>query len=315
MDSAQQMQHLYQNFGHLQGVEIELHKRLIAIAINNKAARATIFLQGAQIAEFVPHGQNPVLWLSDECNYQAGQSLRGGIPICWPWFGDLARNPAAVTEQYTDIENLPAHGLVRERLWQLDSIAIIDAATTEVNLSLDVAADERFPYNAKLHMSLRIGEQLSCIFKITNTGSDTFHFSSALHTYLAVEQIEDVTLTGLEGVNYLDTLDEWREKSEDHTVAINAETDRIYQNVTQAMTLTDSIAERKLTLTSQGFKDAVLWNPWIEKSKRLSQFADQAYKQMICVESANVLENICELAPEQVFSTTLTIECSDADKG
>ena len=309
MDLAQKMQHLYQQFGQLEGVDIELHKRLIAIAIKNKAASATIFLQGAQITEFTPQGQDPVLWLSDECDYQAGRSLRGGIPICWPWFGDLDRNPAVIAEQYSDIEALPAHGLVRDQLWELEKVEKINDATTEVTLSLDMPADNRFPYPAQLQMTFSIGAQLRCRFEVKNSGERAFHFSSALHTYLAASQIEQVKLMGLEGVSYLDTLDDWRSHTQTNALAITAETDRIYQNLSQPVVLDDQGAGRQLSITTDA-PDCVVWNPWVEKSKRLGQLADDAYTQMLCVESANVLDNICNLAPGERYSTTLTIASS-----
>ncbi len=125
VDIGQQMQQLYSQFGDLPGISIELHKQLLAIRVENKQATATVFLQGAQLSDYQKQGEQPIIWCSPHCDYQNGQSLRGGIPLCWPWFGDLARNPEPVRQHINQTTDAPAHGFVRNRLWSLSTVEIL----------------------------------------------------------------------------------------------------------------------------------------------------------------------------------------------
>ncbi|MEH6604537.1 MAG: hypothetical protein V7711_03060, partial [Pseudomonadales bacterium] len=141
-DIASTMQQLYAQFGELPGVTIELHKELIAISVVNQAATATVFLQGAQLSHYQLPNQHPIIWCSDLCDYSEGQSLRGGIPVCWPWFGDLNRNPDKLKQQVTGLD-APAHGFVRKQIWQLDNVQILNDKTTQLVLSLAVRKNEQ----------------------------------------------------------------------------------------------------------------------------------------------------------------------------
>lgn len=305
MNLAEQLQGLYQKFGELPGISIELHKQLIAVVVENKAAKATIFLQGAQVAEYQAKGQKPLLWLSDQCDFKAGKSLRGGIPICWPWFGNLECNPEQVRSQFS--ADAPAHGFVREREWSLDSVELVDPSTTELVLSLNVTPDEQWPFTAKLQLKVTVAEQLSLEFTVTNRGDDAFSFTSALHTYLNISDIEAVSVTGLEGISYLDTLNEWKPETDEAPVNVAGEVDRVYQNLDKSVRLSDSGFKRTIRLDADNAQDMVVWNPWQDKAKRLSHFADDAYQRMICLESAHVLENLKSLESGESFVMRLFV--------
>ncbi|MGH1432737.1 MAG: D-hexose-6-phosphate mutarotase [Neptuniibacter sp.] len=305
MNLAEQLQELYQKFGELPGISIELHKQLIAVAVDNKSAKATIFLQGAQVAEYQQKGQQPLLWLSDQCDFKAGKSLRGGIPICWPWFGNLECNPEQVRSQFP--ADAPAHGFVRDREWNLDSIELVDPSTTELVLSLNVQPDGQWPFTARLQLKVTVAEQLRLEFTVTNRGDDRFSFTSALHTYFNISGIEAVSVSGLEGVRYLDTLNEWKAETDETPVNVAGEVDRVYQNLDKPVRLSDSGFNRAIRLDSDNAPDMVLWNPWQDKAKRLSHFADDAYQKMICLESAHVLDNLKTLEPDESFVMQLFV--------
>ena len=312
MDLAQQLQQLYSQFGDVSGINIELHKELVAVSIENEAATALIFLQGAQLVQYQAKGHAETLWLSPECDYRAGTTLRGGIPVCWPWFGDLAHNPEHIQQQCKHSDSPPAHGFVRNRNWRLDKISRLDQRNTEVTLSIDIAAGtpHYWPYNCQLSICFSIGEQLTIDFKVKNNDRKTLCYSAALHSYFAVANVEEALIEGLEGCQYLDCrysqshVDE-ANASQQGAVTISQETDRLYYTANNTLSLKDR--QRATQLSTKGSHSCVVWNPWIEKSKRLSGFNPQAYKEMLCIETANAGSDFINLQPKQQHSMSLTI--------
>ncbi|WP_415888169.1 D-hexose-6-phosphate mutarotase [Neptuniibacter sp. SY11_33] len=296
MNLADQVQALYAKYGALKGITIEIHKQLIAIAVKNEAASATVFLQGAQVAEYSRIGEQPVLWLSQENDFKAGKSLRGGVPICWPWFGDLSRNPDQVKEQvnYTEV---PAHGFVRAQDWELLAVDLIDSETTRLTLQLEVLPTELWPYPAVLRLTVTVGTELDLELKVKNLGSDSFSYTSALHSYLQIGHVSETAIEGLETVEYIDTLENWQVKQSNSAIDISAETDRIYPNIPAQVAIKDKQMRRQIVMSADNLPDMVVWNPWIDKSKRLSHFADNDYENMVCLENASVLDNAVDLAP------------------
>ena len=307
-DIGQQMQQLYSQFGQLDGVVIELHKELLAVRITNKAATATVFLQGAQVSHYQTAGKPAVIWCSDTCDYREGTPLRGGIPVCWPWFGDIHRNANAVQQQIPAAgENLTAHGFVRSRLWELASVETPDPHTTRLELQLSLADNEEplWPYACELSMVITVGESLSLDFSVNNLSSETISFASALHTYFGVNAIDDTIVGGLDEHTYIDSLDDWQEKQQHGSLVIDQEVDRIYRGTDHAITIKD--AQQRITLESEGSNSAIVWNPWIDKSKRLSNFADDDYLRMLCIETANAEQDYIELAPGSRHHLKLSI--------
>lgn len=318
MNIAKTIQNLYTRFGRLQGVTIECQKELVAIGVTNSVASAEIFLQGAQISRFNRKQQDPILFLSRQCSYKQGQPLRGGIPICWPWFGQLKKNNEKITCQYKDlsIDSIPAHGLVRDINWEVDSIETPSHDVTVVELSLDLNAkliDENnnsasktvWPFLTQLRYRVEIGEKLTATLTVSNQDYQEFFYSAALHSYFSVDHINNVIISGFSKTTYVDALDTWKEKKQIDDIAFNKEVDRIYKSAPEEIVLSDR--NRIIAITSKGSKSTIVWNPWIEKSQRLSQFADDEYQSMVCIETANALEDFIRLKPGEAHSTTLTI--------
>lgn len=306
---GEQMQQLYQQFGHINGATIELHKELLALRIDNRQASATLFLQGAQLSHYQRHGEAALIWLSDHCEYKAGQPLRGGIPVCWPWFGDLQHNPAPVQQQLTaDHPPMPAHGLVRHRDWQLCAIDNLDSDTTRVTLELHHLAGDNphWPFACHLQLSITIGARLELQFSVTNNSATTLHYAAALHSYFAVSDIAGVSVTGLEQMPYVDCLAQWQSCQQQGPLLIDREIDRIYHTAGQPLNIIDG-GQRTLTLTTTGSRSSIIWNPWVEKSQRLSQFGEQDYQHMLCIETANAHDDHIRLAAGQQHQLKLTI--------
>jgi glucose-6-phosphate 1-epimerase len=319
MDIAETIQGLYKRFGRLQGITIECQKELVAIGVSNTAASAEIFLQGAQISRFKRKNQAPILFLSQQSSYKQGQSLRGGIPICWPWFGQLEKNNEIIINQYkgSTIESMPAHGFVRTMNWELDSIETPkkDLTILEFSLRLDPNVIDTansndyksiWPFLTRLRYRIEIGEKLTASFSVFNQDSQTFSYSAALHSYFSVDHINNVIISGFSKTYYIDALDQWIEKKQTDDIAFNKEVDRIYKSAPRAIILSDR--NRLITLASTGSKSTVIWNPWIKKSKQLSQFADDEYQSMVCIETANAADDFISLNPgeEHIMSLIIT---------
>lgn len=299
---------LAQRFNRVPGVSFAARNELVAVVIDNRHARAEILLQGAQLVAFTPRDQKPVIWNSPLASFRKGASSRGGIPICWPWFGDAARNPDEVRGQLAG-DGLPAHGFVRSLGWQLDAVTTDDDGATNLVLSLAVDANlhASWPYPTHLVVTHRIGKSLTTGFTIENRGSRTFHFSTALHTYFAISTIDAVTIDGFDSTSYIDALDDWKIKSQSGAVVVDREVDRIYLDTPVRSIIRDNRWQREIIVDARGSRSAVVWNPWIDKAKRLSDFAHDAYKDMLCIETANVMGDVIKLAPGGKHAISVTI--------
>jgi len=283
--------------------QIHLSQRdeLPLLYIQNDRASAVIALQGAQLLSYQRHGSHPLIWCSEQAAYQRGQSIRGGIPVCWPWFGDLARNPESIRNQFI-LDTAPAHGLVRGESWLLENI---EATGEYTRIAL------RYPTarGLELRIAITVGDTLNIELGTTNSNDHEISFSQALHTYFAVGNIHNTRVTGLENTRYIETLENWTEKKQQGAITFSGETDRIYVDTPDLITIEDPEWQRRIYLHTRNSKSAVVWNPWIEKSKRLSQFGTDAWQQMLCIESANVMADSVTLSPAQ--SHRLSLEISE----
>ncbi|ROR98714.1 glucose-6-phosphate 1-epimerase [Sinobacterium caligoides] len=312
MDNTTLIEQLKQRFNQQTSVNFREQGQLVAIDVENASACASLFLQGAQISHYQPQQQTPVLWCSEHCDYSLGRSLRGGIPICWPWFGGLHANPKTITEQYStrQLDDASAHGFVREQAWQLVSVEEGEDSTTLL-LQLDIPRHSQpfWPFQTRLEYRVTIGQHLDIAFTVHNRCADKFHYSSALHSYFDISHIDNVQLQGLDGCHYRDALDHWSTQQQRGKLAFDGEVDRIYQRQPPRLTLHDT-ANSDLYIDSDNSHSTVVWNPWIEKAKRLSHFDDHAYQQMVCVETANAGLDFISLAPGE--SHTLDLRLSRA---
>jgi len=251
--------------------------------------------QGAQILSYQQAEQPPLIWLSPQAAYQRGQSVRGGVPLCWPWFGDLRRNPQAVQAHF-HLEQAPAHGLVRTLDWELLGIEEEDDAVT-LRFAYDTRTQplEGWPRDAGLTFVIRLAQDLGMSLETHNRGNTPLTLSQALHSYFAVSDVRQVKVEGLQACRYIDTLQDWQELRQQDDLRFSAETDRIYLDTAARLSIIDPGWGRRIHLDSRGSRSAVLWNPWIDKARRLSQFPDDAWQNMLCIETANVLEDVVQL--------------------
>lgn len=308
MSLASSIHALYQQYGQLPGVTIECQNELLAIGIKNKAATAELFLQGAQLTRYQRVNENPILFLSDDCDYKEGLPLRGGIPICWPWFGDLSKNPEQLQHFFSEdqIIHAPAHGFIRDRQWTVESITTPTEQLTVIELSYAVSKEDVFwPYETILNYRIEISDHLSASLSIKNIGDQEFIFSSALHTYFSIDHINKVNIEGFDQSEYIDAVDDWQRKNQQGNIYFTEETDRIYQTGSLPAIIHDT--HRAVKVSSTGSQSTVIWNPWIEKSQQLSQFSRDDYLHMLCIETANAVDDIVSLPAGQTHTLSVTI--------
>ncbi|WP_394560183.1 D-hexose-6-phosphate mutarotase [Aquipseudomonas alcaligenes] len=276
-------------------------------------AELLVAQQGAQVLSYQRGEQPPLIWLSEQATYQRNFSVRGGVPLCWPWFGDLGRNPQALQAQHENLATAPFHGGVRALDWQLLGI---DSEGEAVHLQF--AFDTRqhplagWPHAASVRLDIRLDERLHLDLMSHNLGETPLALSQALHSYFAISDIRQVAVQGLHDCRYIETLEDWQERRQDGELQFAGETDRIYLDVPPQLRLHDAGWQRDLLLETRGSRSAILWNPWIDKAQRLSSFADDAWQRMLCIETANVWDDCVELAPGAHRRLGLSLWSEDA---
>lgn len=271
---------------------------LILAQVHNRYATARISLQGGQVLSFQPHGQAPVLFVSRHSRYQPGTPIRGGIPICWPWFGP---HPKAAS--------LPAHGFARLLVWQVSDTAATPDGATQLRLELRDSPDTHrsWPHAFRLGLLITIGAALHVDLQIENTDRQPWLCSGALHSYLHVGDVSRIAITGLEAIAYIDRLAQGALRTQSGPLHISAETDRIYLDTPATCMVDDPSLQRRLVIEKRGSLATVIWNPWRERAHHLPDLGDDEYQQMICVEAANVADHAMQLAPGATHTLGTTI--------
>ncbi|MFT6423222.1 MAG: glucose-6-phosphate 1-epimerase [Thalassolituus sp.] len=289
---------------------------LDGIEINHPTFSAYVLLQGAQLLEFSLNNE-AWIWLSEDAEYKTGTSVRGGIPVCWPWFGNADKNPGEVQE-YITADTPPAHGFVRTQDWTLQRVDESDD-TVILLLGLEVAPSAVWKGAAKVELKITLSTSGLVLSLTTAAGEQPIAISQALHTYFPTDDIHQTRITGYDGLIYTDALDNWESHCQDGDIVFTGETDRIYHNApldlksgakkeSDPVTNTQILNTPSLKLALESTTaSAVVWNPWIEKSARLSQFANDAWQRMFCVETANVLDDFASLQPRECFTLTMKL--------
>lgn len=264
---------------------------LTVARIQNAHASAEIALQGAHLLTYQPANEAPVVWLSPQAKYALGKSVRGGIPVCWPWFG------AHATEA-----SFPAHGFARTQAWQVvASEALPDGATRIVfELQANDATRSQWPHPCKLRNTITVGKTLTLELQTENTGNQPFVIGEALHTYFVVGDINAVQVIGLENCDYLDKVQDFDRFTQAGAVTVAAEVDRVYLNTAADCVIHDAKLNRRIRIAKTGSHTTVVWNPWAEKSAQMGDMGDHGYVGMICVESANSAENVVTVGAGEV---------------
>lgn len=254
---------------------------LVQGVVRTELCSGSFFLLGAHVAEFQPAGQSPVLFMSEWSRFEEGAPIRGGIPICFPWFGPHPDNPDA-----------PAHGLVRTQVWQVTDTSVGDNGSIAVTLELSSP-----PW--KLSYRVQFGRELDVQLSISNAGPRPEVCEAALHTYFQLDDSRSARIFGLESLDYFDKLTASESPAAHAPLVFSAETDRIYFGNAPHIELQEPGLPRTISLRPRQSASTVVWNPWIDKSQKMPDFGDVEYLRMCCIETARVGRNRIELSPEQ----------------
>jgi len=284
---------LNEKFGIDDVLEFIEKNNLIAIAVNNSLAKCEIYLHGAHVSSFLSEGGKDILWMSKNSDFEENRPIRGGIPICWPWFGAHPMD-----------RDKPSHGFARLANWQIVKSEILDDGSTSVTLEFisNIQTLRIWPYKFKLQNIITIGKQLEVELITENLDSVPIEISAALHSYFNISQIKNISISGFENGHYIDSIDENKEKNQDGLIKFDSEVDRIYINTECTCTIFDSGFDRKIIVEKNGSRSTVVWNPWIDKAKRMVDFGDHEYETMVCVETTNAYNDTITINPGRSHS-------------
>jgi len=269
--------------GHVQF--IDSRPGLPVAHITTTHATAQVALQGAQLLAWQPIGQRPVIWVSKAAVFELGKPVRGGVPVCWPWFGALAGQSA--------------HGFVRTRMWQVRGSAVDAAGQVVLRLGIHDDASTRavWDHAFDLELVVTVGATLTLDLITRNTGETPLTVSEALHTYFCVGDIHTTRVQGLDGCSYSDKVQAGMQCQQQGDVLFNGETDRVYFNTTSDSLVKDAAWQREIRISKQGSDATVVWNPWSERQKSFADMAAGEFKDMLCVETANAGPHQITVAP------------------
>jgi glucose-6-phosphate 1-epimerase len=262
-------------------------------------AEATVYLQGAHLAQWTPRGQRPVLFLSERSLFAPGHPIRGGVPVIFPWFGDR-----------TDGKAGPAHGFARRMDWSLEETRLCDDGRLAIRLALSPNdATRALGFDSfRAYFRLAIGEELEMQLEIHNEGSQKLTYEEALHSYFSIGDVHQISVSGLEDTTFIDKTDAFKRKMQGNSpLRISRETDQVHLNTKAACVLHDPVWNRRITIEKGGSESTVVWNPWIEKTKGMTDMGAEDWKSMVCIETANAADNLVQLLPGESHKMTALV--------
>jgi len=264
------------------------------IEVNTSLTTATISLNGGQILSWHPKKEKePVLWVSNAATYKFGKPIRGGIPICWPWFGP-----------HPDNATLPNHGVARICPWILSSIRIHDDSIVDIQLTLTNLDNFKHKHLfkwldlVKLTVNYRISDTLEISLTTKNNhDSCEITLTEGLHTYFNVGHIKKIQIDGLSGCEYVDLVKDNKRGLQKEPLTFEKEIGRVYINTDSTCIITDDIFNRQIIVEKKGSFSTVVWNPWINSAANLPDMGPESWQNMVCLESANAYENEISILP------------------
>jgi D-hexose-6-phosphate mutarotase len=257
--------------------------------IDNALGGASLCLQGAHLATYRPKDHpEPVIWLSDEAKFAPGKSIRGGMPVCWPWFGPHATQAA-----------FPGHGYARTVPWAVTQTAALAGGETAITLALidNPQTQEQWPDPSRVELEVVVGASLRANLTTTNVGTRDISLGEALHTYFRVGDIADVRVLGLDGCEYVDRVGAVQRRVQAGDIVFSGEADRVYVNTEATCIIEDRRLRRRIVVAKSGSRSTVVWTPWAEKAEKMGDFGPGGWRRMVCVESGNALDNVVVVAP------------------
>ena len=253
------------------------------LLVENRQARAVIALQGAHVMSFQPKGQREMLWISPKTLFESGKPIRGGIPLCLPWFGPHSEDKTWL------------HGFARTRQWTLvGSNTLADGATRLVlELSGEATLCALWPHDFLFHLEIVVGKTLRLEMTVENRGQAPAPLAFAFHTYFAVPDVAQAVISGLEGTSFIDKTDNLARKTQQGDVTISAMTDRVYLDVPAKQRIKSE--DGAITIESPS-RCAIVWNAW-HNDKNIGDIGEGNHVGYVCVERGDVADHAVTLAP------------------
>lgn len=262
--------------------------------ITTPHATAAITPYGAQLLSYTfASDENDLLFLSEKAIFKEGTPIRGGVPICWPWFGP---DPQRLGRS--------DHGLARTRMWSVASSYLLKDHECSISFELNDTPETYalWPHRFRLILKVTAGKKLTMELTTQNRGETPFEITQALHTYFTIGDITHTQITGLEGCTYSDKTDESHKKRDNTPILIERETDRVYSHEGGEIIIHDKTLQRRIHIESEGSRTAVVWNPWIRVCEQKADLASEDYKKMVCVETANTGDEIITVPPKASYT-------------
>jgi len=270
---------------------------LQSVEINTRNARSEISLYGAQLLSFIPSGQQDLIWMSESSLFEEGKAIRGGIPLCFPWFGP-----------HVSDKTKPQHGFARLQYWKVNEIQETTDEVIIVELSLQQSDSSlaMWPYHFNAIAQFSIGKKLEVKLTVTNTGTENFEYSDALHTYFNISSIDTIGIEGLQDATYYDGFGMNLKTQHPAVLYFNTETNRRYVNTTGSCIIHDKDRNRKIIVEKTGSKVTVVWNPGEAIAKTIGDMPPNGYETFVCVEPANAYPGVDMITLEPGQSHTLS---------
>jgi glucose-6-phosphate 1-epimerase len=280
---------------------VEGNGGLAKIQIQTAAAVGEIYLHGAQLTSWKPAGADEVLFVSEKSHWEDGRAIRGGIPVCFPWFRAKADDPEA-----------PAHGFVRTKEWQLESITGVssDAVCACFSTESDDATRGWWPFDFRLEYRITVGARLNLELRMKNCGTSALRFEEALHTYFNVGDVEQAKVWGLDGTAYLDNRDGNHRKTQKGELRLSNPTDDAFVGAAGPIEIADEVLGRSLKTKKQNSNSTIVWNPWRDGASSMADFGSDEWRRMLCVEGGNILDAAVQLEPGEVHAMNVEISVS-----
>ncbi|MFT7184713.1 MAG: glucose-6-phosphate 1-epimerase [Pseudohongiellaceae bacterium] len=268
--------------------------------IKNCYGSAEISLYGGQVTHFQLLDDEPILWMSPLSQFIPGKAIRGGIPICWPWFGP-----------HPNDSGLPQHGIARISHWSLVDACLLEGEHIRVVLRCDQDKIDQLAEwkGVELELSVTLGKTLRLDLCTRNRRHCAIAIGGALHSYFRVEDIDQVVVQGLEARHYRDKLDNYKRKFQQKCVVFTGETDREYLDTKSDCILIDKAKSRSLRVSKEGSATTVIWNPWQLSSQKMADFSDDGYREMVCIEAAITANDAQIISPgkSHILSQTIAL--------
>nr|WP_240905573.1 D-hexose-6-phosphate mutarotase [Thiorhodococcus mannitoliphagus] len=272
---------------------VEGRSGFLMIEVENALATATITPFGGQVLHYRPReAPDDLLFLSDQAHFTAGKENKGGIPICWPWFGPDPEGQGRAT-----------HGFIRCLPWTLHVCEELEDGSTRIHLGItdDEATRAIWPLPFELGVEILVGSTLAVTLVSRNRGDHPMRITQGLHSYFKVGDATRIRVLGLEGCRYIDKARGAGDARivQDGAITVGAEVNRIYEAVPARLAIEDPVLGRRIGIDTRHSRTCVVWNPWIETCREMEDLGDEDYRRFICVETVNTASEVIEIPPGQ----------------